>query len=111
MQQMSSGVSIIQNSWPHTANVAVHVVFASIALVLGFIQLVRAKGDARHLRYGRAFLRCITVAVITAAVGVVIFSSSAVLGITTLLVGYWAFSGYRALQIRTTGPGLQDALG
>jgi len=109
--QEASGASIIQDSWPHTANVAVHVLFGTLALVLGTIQLVRAKGDARHIRCGRWFLACILVSVATAATGVVIFRFRAFLGVITMLVAYWAFSGYRALRIRLTGPTLRDALG
>jgi hypothetical protein len=40
-----------------------------------------------------------------------VFGFRAFLAVVTLLVAYWAFSGYRALQIRTKGPGMVDAVG
>ena len=103
--------SIIQESWPHTLNVAVHVCAATAALLIGLLQLVRPKGDVRHGRYGRWFLRAIWIAVATAAVGVLVFRFRAFLGVITLLVAYWSFSGIRALRTRASGPTAVDAAG
>src|SRR5207249_2615624 len=71
------------------------------------------KGDARHVSVGRAFLFSVWIAVVTAAAGVVIFISQfrEFLGVVTILTGYWAFSGYRALRLREAGPTLIDAAG
>ncbi len=107
----SAGASIIQESLPHTANVAVHVLFGTFVLLFGLIQLARTKGDTRHVRVGRWFLVSVWGAVATAAVGVTVFRFSAFLSLITLLVAYWAFSGYRALRIRMTGPTVRDAIG
>lgn len=111
MQEAPQAASIVQDSLPHTANVVVHVLFGPMALVVGLIQLLRRKGDARHIRYGRWFLVCIWVSVATAAIGIAAFEFRVFLGVITLLVAYWAFSGYRALQIRVNGPTRLDALG
>ncbi len=106
----SATASIIQESWPHTLNVAVHVLVGTVALALGVVQLVRTKGDATHLRYGQLFLACIWVSVATATIGVVVYRFRAFFGVITLLVAYWAFSGVRALRIRSTGPTALDAM-
>lgn len=109
MQQVSAGSSIIQESWPHTANVAIHVIFGTLALLLGLVQLVTHKGGAGHISRGRLFIRSVWIVVTTATMGLVIFRFGAFLAVTTLEVAYWAYSGSRALQIRHTGPTFRDA--
>ena len=104
-------MQIIQDTILHTANVAVHVVFGTLALALGVIQLARRKGDWRHRRYGRAFLTALWVTVGTAAAGIIVFRFRAFLGVITLLAAYQGFSGLRALRIRSTGPSALDAVG
>ncbi|HYS52426.1 MAG TPA: hypothetical protein VER58_01515 [Thermoanaerobaculia bacterium] len=41
---MSRGASIVQESLPHTLNVAIHVLFGSLCLILGLIPLLTRKG-------------------------------------------------------------------
>lgn len=108
-QQVSAGIAIVQDSLPHTANVVVHVFFGTCALILGLTQLLSSKGGPRHKRRGRWFLACVWVGIVTAATGLLLFRFGAFLTVITLLVAYWAYSGYRTLKIRETGPGLQDA--
>src|SRR5687768_15965875 len=81
----------------HIANVAVHVVFGTLALVIGLVQLVGRKGGHVHLRRGQWFLGCVTVVVGTASIGLAVFRFTAFLAVITLLVAYWSYSGYRAL--------------
>ena len=97
-------------SFPHTANVAVHVTFGTLCLILGVIALIATKGGRRHIRAGRYFLACLAVVIATAVIGIVAFGFRAFLGVITLLAAYEAYSGYRALKIRLTGPQLQDAV-
>ena len=44
MQLLADGSSIIKESWPHTANVVAHVLFGTLALVLGLVQLATRIG-------------------------------------------------------------------
>jgi uncharacterized membrane protein len=106
---MSGGASIVQESVPHTVNVAIHVAFGTICLLLGVIALMTTKGGRQHIRVGRYFLACLAVVVATAAIGILAFGFRAFLGVITMLAVYEAYSGYRALKIRSTGPQLQDA--
>jgi hypothetical protein len=94
----------------HTSNIVIHVIGGTLGLVLGFLQLAARKGTGGHTARGRVFLACVTVVVVTAAVGLSVFRFVAFLGIVTLLLAYWAYSGYRALRIRDSGPGVRDAL-
>jgi hypothetical protein len=95
---------------PHTLNVVVHITFGSVALIAGLIPLLTAKGGRWHVRFGRWFLVTLAVVVVTAAIGIAFFGFRAFLGIITLLSAYEAYSGYRALRIRVTGPNVYDAL-
>lgn len=99
---------MIQDSWPHTLNVTLHVMCGVVALGLGFVQLLSAKGSGRHASIGRGFVRASWLVVGTAAMGLALFRFNAFLAVLTLLVGYWTLSGVRALRIRHTGPTLLD---
>lgn len=110
MQEASIGSAMIHESWTHTVNIVVHVVFGTLALLLGFVQLVTRQGGARHISRGRLFVRSVWIVVGTATIGLVVFRFSAFLAVITLLVAYWAYSGVRALRIRHTGPAIQDAV-
>ena len=110
MQLLADGSSIIKESWPHTANVVVHVLFGTLALVLGLVQLVTRKGGASHRARGRWFLGSVWIVVGTATTGIVLFRPRADLVAVTLLTAYWAWSGLRALRTRHVGPVAQDAL-
>ena len=109
MQLLADGSSIMKDSWPHTANLVVHVLFGTLALVLGLVQLVTHKGGASHRARGRWFLGSVWIVVGTATTGLVLFRSRADLVAVTLLIAYWAYSGMRALRIRNVGPVTQDA--
>jgi hypothetical protein len=47
---------------------------------------------------------------VTATTGLMLFRFGAFLAVLTLLVGYWLYSGVRALRIRDTGPTAGDAV-
>lgn len=107
---MSSGASIVQETLPHTVNVVIHVGFGTLALILGLIPLLARKGGRQHIRFGRWFLACITVVIMTAVIGIFAFGFRAFLGVITLLAAYEAYSGFRALRIRFTGPRTVDTV-
>src|SRR6202011_1823256 len=94
----------------HAANIAIHVVFGAIALVIGFVPLVTQKGGRTHVRFGRWFLICLIVVIATAVIGIVAFGFRAFLGVITMLSAYEAWSGYRVFSIRATGPRILDAV-
>jgi hypothetical protein len=94
----------------HTVNIVVHVAAGTLGLGLGFVQLGGRKGKGGHAARGRLFLVCVWIVVATASIGLSAVRFVAFLGVITLLVAYWAYSGYRALHIRDTGPTLQDAM-
>jgi uncharacterized membrane protein len=100
----------MHDSWPHSLNIAVHVVCGTAALILGMIQLFSSKGGEQHRRMGTWFVRAGWAVVATAAIGLALFRFGAFLAVLTMLVGYWMHSGMRALRIRHTGPALQDAV-
>ena len=106
---MSAGASIVQESLPHTVNVAIHVAFGTGCLLLGLMALITRKGGRLHIRFGRYFLACLAVVIATAVVGILAFGFRAFLGVITMLAAYEAYSGYRSLKIRFSGPQLQDA--
>lgn len=109
--QEAAAAALVQDTVPHSVNVAVHVLFGIAALGLGVRQLAANKGDEIHQRVGHWFLAAICGAVGTAVIGILIFEFRAFLGVVTLLVAYWAFAGYRTLRIRASGPTLFDAAG
>lgn len=106
---MSSGASIVQETVPHTVNVAIHVAFGTVALILGLIPLVTRKGSRLHMRFGRWFLACLAFVIATAVIGIAVFGFRAFLGVITLLSAYEGYSGFRALRIRFTSPNAIDA--
>jgi uncharacterized membrane protein len=99
---------IPQDSFAHAANIAIHVAFGSLALVLGFLPLVTKKGGRRHVAFGRYFLLCLAVVIVTATAGIFLVEFRAFLAVITLLSAYEAWSGYRILSIRHTGLAFRD---
>lgn len=109
MQEITRGASIIQEGLLHTTNVTVHVLFGTLALLIGCAQLLGRKGDRPHSSRGRLFVTAMSVVVVTASVGLAIFRFGGFLAVITALAAYWTYSGWRALQISETGPTLGDA--
>jgi hypothetical protein len=58
---------------PHVANIVVHVVCGSVALLSGIGALAAVKGGRVHRRRGHIFLYAIAVVIATAAIGLLIF--------------------------------------
>jgi len=94
----------------HHLNIAVHVVFGTLALLVGLGPMLTAKGSAAHGRWGRWFLGLATVVLVSAVLGLAVFNFRPFLTVVVLLSVYQAYSGHRALRTRATGPTLQDGL-
>lgn len=94
----------------HQLNVAVHVGFGSLGLVLGMAQFLTKKGGPVHRFVGRLFLAAFSVVVASAAIGVALFQFNAFLAVITLLAGYAAVSGFRILTIRRDGLAAFDVM-
>lgn len=103
-------IDLVQDSVLHTLNVALHVVFGTAGLLLGLIPLLTRKGGGAHRRFGRYFLVCLGGLLVTASLGVVLFRFRAFLAVITMLSGYTAYSGMRALKNKASGPKLQDGI-
>ncbi|GAA4396309.1 hypothetical protein GCM10023187_04310 [Nibrella viscosa] len=84
----------------HKLNIIVHVLFGTIALLIGLIALVNQNRPRRHIRFGRYFLYLLSVVVGTAFLGTFFFRSTPFLLMLTLLSGYGGYSGYRTVRRR-----------
>ncbi|GAA4470042.1 hypothetical protein GCM10023189_58030 [Nibrella saemangeumensis] len=84
----------------HKLNILVHVLFGTVALVIGLIALVNQNRPSRHIRFGRYFLYLLSVVVGTAFLGTIFFRSTPFLLMLTLLSGYGSYSGYRTVRRR-----------
>ncbi|MEL7426702.1 MAG: hypothetical protein AAFN81_27160, partial [Bacteroidota bacterium] len=94
----------------HSANIFLHVLTGSLALILGVIALLSRKGGSIHNRSGRYFIWLMAVVILTGLIGVLVFGRNTFLLVITVLSGYVAFSGYRVLQAMTNQPKMLDIL-
>ncbi|GGF24507.1 hypothetical protein [Hymenobacter cavernae] len=94
----------------HRLNIGVHVLFGTLALLVGLVPLLTAKGNTAHQRFGRWFIGLTTVVLATAVLGLAVFNFRPFLTVIVLLSVYQAYSGFRALRTRSTGPTLSDGL-
>lgn len=85
----------------HKANIIIHVLCGSIALLLGVLALVSGKGGRLHRKAGDVFLCFLAMVIVTGFVGVFVFKRNIFLLVITVLSGYFGFSGYRVLGART----------
>ena len=88
----------------HAANITIHVIAASFALLVGLASLFSAKGGATHRRAGKYVLPAAVIAATTAVIGVMVDPSRPALTAITLSATYQLVSGMRALWLR----GLRD---
>lgn len=94
----------------HRANLVVHVVAGSLAIVVGTGLLLAAKGTARHRRRGRLFVVATATVVGSAVVGLLAFRALPTFAALSLLVGYQLLGGWRVARTQAAGPGPWDAL-
>jgi len=92
----------------HKINIAVHVAAGSSALIVGLTALIVKKGKKLHRLTGRLFLILMTVVILTGLIGVFVYGRNTFLLVITVLSGYQAFSGYRAIKAKSNVPGFTD---
>lgn len=92
----------------HFSNIIVHVVCGTIGLLLGTVVLFTIKGGNFHKKTGRLFLLFLTVVIITALLGAIVFRGNSFLLVLTILSGYNGFSGFRVLKNKTNTPNVLD---
>jgi len=88
----------------HKLNIYLHIITATTATALGVSQLVNKKGSRLHRDLGRLFVRCFTIVVATATLGLILFELRAFLVVLTLAAAYSGLSGYRVLVLRGSRP-------
>ena len=87
----------------HHLNILMHVVFGTLALLVGRGPLLSAKGGTRHTRFDRWFLGLAAGTLATAVLGLVVFRFRPFLTVIVLLSMYQAYAGYRVLHNRRRG--------
>lgn len=92
----------------HSVNILIHVFCGTIALLLGIIVLFTKKGKRLHKKTGRIFLVFLTLVIITALIGAIVFRANSFLLVLTILSGYNGFSGFRTLKTKSNKPKLLD---
>ena len=92
----------------HSLNIIIHVLAGVVGLVTGFLAIGTRKGGKNHIKSGRIFLKIITVVILTGLIGVFVFHRNTFLLVITLLSGYTAFSGIRALRLHGNKPVCAD---
>lgn len=97
-------------TYPHLANIALHVGAGTLALLIGFVMLAGRKGTAAHRRWGKGFCVLALVVSLSAAVGTLCFRFIPVFAVLTVLVPYQLVSGWRSIHTRERGPASIDAV-
>lgn len=95
-------------TFSHTANIIVHVTLGSFALLLAIFILIAKKGTRLHKKTGNIFLILTSIVVFTGALGVLIFARNFYLLVLTVLSGYYAYSGFRIIRLKSNTPKLID---
>jgi hypothetical protein len=82
----------------HSANIIIHIIAGSAALILGFIILFKPKGTLWHKKAGKIFTCFLILIVITGILGVIVFKRNLFLLVITILAGYNTYSGFRIVR-------------
>ncbi|HTJ10755.1 MAG TPA: hypothetical protein VL547_01960 [Dinghuibacter sp.] len=85
----------------HKTNILIHIIAGSVALLLGVFALVSAKGGRFHRKAGDWFLVCMSVVIVSGLMGVFVFKRNTFLLVITVLSGYFGYSGYRAVRMKS----------
>lgn len=94
----------------HLASVWIHIGAGVIALAVGAIPLLAAKGGLLHRRAGRGFVAIGAVVFASALIGIVFFDPPPPLVAAGLTASYQYLSSLRALHLSRQGPQLLDAV-
>lgn len=92
----------------HLSNIIVHVISGTIALIAGFLILLKTKGTPLHVKLGYLFVYCMIVVVATGAFGVIVFKRNLFLLLITVLAAYNTYSGFRILKEKANRFYLKD---
>ncbi|MCB2409111.1 hypothetical protein [Hymenobacter lucidus] len=92
----------------HQLNIGLHIVCGTLAMLLGLVPMLGRKGGAGHRRFGRWFLLATAGVLLTAVLGLAVFNFRGYLVGIVLLSVYQAWSGFRAVRRRATGPAPLD---
>jgi hypothetical protein len=88
----------------------IHIAAGVIALMIGLVPLLSAKGGRAHRRFGHVAIGLGAIVLVTALIGVVFDDAPMALAAVTLSAGYQYVGSLRALALRDHGPGWIDAL-
>lgn len=94
----------------HLSNIIVHVISGTIALIVGFLILLKTKGTPLHIKLGYLFIYCMIVVVTTGAFGVIVFKRNLFLLLITVLAAYNTYSGFRVLKEKSNRFYIKDLL-
>ncbi len=82
----------------HLSNIIVHVISGTLALIVGFLILLKTKGTPLHRKLGYFFMYCMIIVIVTGAFGVIVFKRNLFLLLITVLAAYNTYSGFRILK-------------
>jgi hypothetical protein len=85
----------------HKANIVLHILAGTSALLIGIAILWAKKGNRWHVKTGKIFLYLLAIVIFTALFGVFTFGRNTFLLVITILSGYQGFSGYRILKTKS----------
>ncbi len=94
----------------HELNILIHVIAGTLGIFVAGFAYATQKGGSKHKLAGRIFLLLMTVVIITAFNGVLIFRDRPFLTIVTFLSFYTSYSGFRVLKTKEKGFELMDFL-
>lgn len=84
----------------HSLNIILHVSAGIIAMAMGIVAYASVKGGKTHRKFGRLFLAFISVVILTAFTGVLVFVDRPFLTIVTLQAAYMAYTGFRVTRLK-----------
>ena len=87
----------------HTANIITHISAGLIAMGIGIFIFAKPKGGTGHRQLGRVFLGLMSIVIVTALAGTLLFIDRPFLTIVTIQSFYFSYSGYRVVQTKAKG--------
>jgi uncharacterized membrane protein len=94
----------------HSANIIIHVICGTLALLTGFLLLLKRKGTLFHRKAGLLFIFFMILIVVTGIIGVIVFQRNLFLLVITVLAGYNTYSGFRIVKMKSNIFYLKDLL-
>ncbi|MFT7420709.1 MAG: putative membrane protein [Psychromonas sp.] len=94
----------------HQFNIYTHILFGSLAMLVGLWPIFTPKGKRKHKRTGKLYLLMVCGVLVTALFGALFFNFRPFLFLLTILVFYTSFVGYRTLKLKERKPEVIDRL-